>query len=475
MHLKSRFVVSLLVVDFVTVMLALFVSYFFRGSDFALTFLAPVADNYLESIVFFKYSFKFYALFLFSAVVVGLYKFNLLESFVAQLKALIKTLFVALSLLVFYYFFKRTFVFSRFVILMTFCLVFALILCSRFVFYKYYKYLQRTKYQKSLVVFCDSAELLNRLLASKKVFEGFACLGYFADKNLKVNLKYLGKFNSESKKHCSYLRSSILQLGNLQSDLESWLLDRARYNQLEYFYVSHMQAFSQKLLDLQSRFGLQSLHLTQTTIYQWPGLFKRLFDVIVSGLLLIVFVPVWLLVPILIKLDSRGDVLFKYLDDGSVVKRVGFRGQLFYMLKYRTMRPKSHDMRYEQLSNKNSREDSPLVKITDDPRVTKLGKFLRRYDIDELPQLWNVFKGDMSLVGPRPHLPEEVSKYKKHHNFVFTVKPGITGLSQVSGRCKLDFEKEVELDTYYIENWSLWLDIKILFRTLKVVLSKNNS
>jgi len=127
------------------------------------------------------------------------------------------------------------------------------------------------------------------------------------------------------------------------------------------------------------------------------------------------------------------------------------------------------------LSGKNTRGETPLVKITNDPRVTKLGVFLRLFDIDELPQLWNVFKGDMSLVGPRPHLPEEVSKYKKHHNFVFTVKPGITGLSQVTGRCKLDFEKEVELDTYYIENWSLWLDIKILFKTIKVVLTKNNS
>ena len=153
MHLKSRFVVSLLLVDFVTVMLALFVSYFFRGSDFALTFLAPVADNYLESIVFFKYSFKFYVLFLFSAVIAGLYKFNLLESFVSQAKALVKTLFVALSLFVFYYFFKRTFVFSRFVILMTFCLVFVMILLSRFVFYQYFKYLQKHKYRKSLVVF----------------------------------------------------------------------------------------------------------------------------------------------------------------------------------------------------------------------------------------------------------------------------------------------------------------------------------
>ena len=475
MHLKSRFVVSLLVVDFVTVMLALFVSYFFRGSDFALTFLAPVADNYLESIVFIKYSFKFYALFLFSAVMAGLYKFNLLESFVAQIKALIKTLFVALSLFVFYYFFKRTFVFSRFVILMTFCLVFGLIVFSRFVFYKYYKYLSRCKYQKSLVIFCNSRELLNRVLATEGVFDGYVLCGYYADKNLKLGVKYLGNFNVNSKKHVNSLDSAILQLGNLDSDLEKWLLDRSRFNQLEYFYVSHMQVFNQKLLDLQSRFGLQSLHLTQTTIYQWPALFKRFFDIILSSFLLILFTPVWLIVPLLIKLDSKGDVLFKYLDDGTVVKRVGYKGQLFYMLKYRTMRPESHSLRYDKLSTQNTRGDSPLVKITNDPRVTKLGKFLRKFDIDELPQLWNVLKGDMSLVGPRPHLPEEVSKYKNHHNFVFTVKPGITGLSQVSGRCKLDFEQEVELDTYYIENWSLWLDIKILFRTVKVVLTKNNS
>ncbi len=475
MHLKSRFVVWLLLSDFLAVMVALFVSYFFRGSDFGLTFLAPVADNYLESIVFVKYSLKFYVLFLFSAVMAGLYRFSLLESFVAQMRSLIKTLFVALSLFVFYYFFKRTFVFSRFVILMTFCLLFVIVLATRYLFFRYYKYLLKHKYQKPLVVFCNSAELLNQLLLSRRVFDGFECLGYYSEKNLKVNLRYLGRFNPDSKKHCAKLQSSILQLGNLGPELEAWLLDRARFNQLEYYYVSHMQVFSQKLLDLQLRFGLQSLHLTQTTIYQWPGLFKRFFDIVVAGLLLLLLLPVWVVLPLLIRLDSQGGVFFKYLDDGSIVKRVGYKGQLFYMLKYRTMKPKTHEMRYEQLSSENTRGESPLVKIIDDPRVTKLGQFLRRYDIDELPQLWNVLKGDMSLVGPRPHLPEEVSKYKKHHNFVFTVKPGITGLSQVSGRCKLDFEKEVELDTYYIENWSLWLDLKILFKTVKVVLTKNNS
>tara|TARA_Y100001970_G_scaffold39866_1_gene49113 strand:- start:5615 stop:5986 length:372 start_codon:yes stop_codon:yes gene_type:complete len=110
-----------------------------------------------------------------------------------------------------------------------------------------------------------------------------------------------------------------------------------------------------------------------------------------------------------------------------------------------------------------------MVKIKNDPRVTRLGKFLRRFDIDELPQLLNVLLGDMSLVGPRPHLKEEVERYQNHHNFVFTIKPGITGLPQISGRSDLDFESEIVLDSNYIQNWTFYLDLKILLKTPFVV------
>jgi lipopolysaccharide/colanic/teichoic acid biosynthesis glycosyltransferase len=111
------------------------------------------------------------------------------------------------------------------------------------------------------------------------------------------------------------------------------------------------------------------------------------------------------------------------------------------------------------------RSDSPLVKIKDDPRVTRVGKWIRRFSIDELPEFFLVLRGDMSLVGPRPHLPEEVAKYKKHHRRVLRMKPGITGLAQVSGRSDLNFEDEVRLDTFYMENWALWLDLVILVKT----------
>ena len=140
--------------------------------------------------------------------------------------------------------------------------------------------------------------------------------------------------------------------------------------------------------------------------------------------------------------------------------------------------PNTHNLRYTELANKNTRgtfgKDTPLVKIKDDPRVTRVGKILRKTSIDEFPQLFNVLRGEMSLVGPRPHLPEEVANYKKHHKFVLAIKPGITGLAQTSGRSDLNFEEEVRLDTYYIEHWSLWLDIIILFKTFAVIFKSYN-
>ncbi len=114
----------------------------------------------------------------------------------------------------------------------------------------------------------------------------------------------------------------------------------------------------------------------------------------------------------------------------------------------------------------NERKDGPLFKIKNDPRITKVGRFIRRYRIDELPQFWNVFVGNISLVGPRPHQPDEIALYQKHHKKVLAIKAGATGLAQVSGSSDLPFEREVALDTFYVENWSLWLDIKIILKTV---------
>ena len=143
-------------------------------------------------------------------------------------------------------------------------------------------------------------------------------------------------------------------------------------------------------------------------------------------------------------------------------------------LFFRSMIKNAHKMKKE-IMEQNERKDGPLFKIKNDPRITNLGKFLRKYSIDELPQLFNVLKGDMSLVGPRPHESEEVEKYKRGYKRLLNIKPGISGMAQVSGRSSLIFSEEAKLDIFYIENWSLFLDLIILIKTIKVIFKKEES
>jgi lipopolysaccharide/colanic/teichoic acid biosynthesis glycosyltransferase len=193
---------------------------------------------------------------------------------------------------------------------------------------------------------------------------------------------------------------------------------------------------------------------------------KRAFDLFFGSLMLLLTLPFWLLIGLAIKLDSLGPIFFARYPNDKLVLRVGHGGRLFHFVKFRSMQINDHKCRYKMKSHRAG----PLVKIKNDPRVTRVGSFLRRTSLDELPNLIAVIKGDMSLVGPRPHLPEEVAKYPKKALGVLAVKPGLTGLPQVSGRSDLNFTKEVKLDLEYIEKWSLWLDCKILFRTALVVL-----
>ncbi|NQV88769.1 MAG: sugar transferase [Parcubacteria group bacterium] len=222
--------------------------------------------------------------------------------------------------------------------------------------------------------------------------------------------------------------------------------------------------------------GVPVIEVQKTPLDGWGAIYKRVFDVVGALLLIILTSPIMIITAIAIKVDSRGPVFFKTLDDGSKSQRIGQSGRPFPYFKFRSMRPGTHSMRYDELSGDNTRKDSPLVKIKHDPRVTRVGAFIRKFSIDELPEFFLVLTGRMSLVGPRPHLPEEVDQYKPEQRKVLTIKPGITGMAQISGRADLDFNDEVRLDTYYIEHWSPWLDLYILFKTpLVVIFSKGAS
>jgi lipopolysaccharide/colanic/teichoic acid biosynthesis glycosyltransferase len=190
---------------------------------------------------------------------------------------------------------------------------------------------------------------------------------------------------------------------------------------------------------------------------------KRMLDVIISLLLLILLLPLFLVIAITIKIEDSGPVLY-------VARRVGKWGKEFNFPKFRTMAVGS-DRKRKELMDKNIRKEAKAFKGIDDPRVTRFGKFLRKTSMDELPQLWTVLKGDMSLVGPRPPLPDEVALYTLEERRRLDAVPGITGLWQVSGRADVPFEKQMGLDLEYLESRSLWLDIKILLKTIPAVFS----
>ena len=188
---------------------------------------------------------------------------------------------------------------------------------------------------------------------------------------------------------------------------------------------------------------------------------RRVMDVVFSGLLLVAASPIMASAGVAIKLTSRGPMFFKQ-------ERCGLHGRPFVMYKFRSMVDDAEQRRYE-LEALNEM-DGPVFKSSRDPRVTKIGKFLRRFSIDELPQLYNVLKGDMSLVGPRPPLPQEVQRYQRWQRRRLSMKPGITCLWQISGRNQVGFDEWMKLDLNYIDNWSLLLDLKILLKTVPVVL-----
>ncbi|KKW13915.1 MAG: hypothetical protein UY52_C0035G0008 [Parcubacteria group bacterium GW2011_GWC2_49_9] len=232
---------------------------------------------------------------------------------------------------------------------------------------------------------------------------------------------------------------------------------------LGFHYSAGLFEFQSPHIQLETIADVPVVEVLRTRLDGWGKIWKRIFDIVLSFLVMLLLSPIILLVSILIKIDSQGPVIVS-------LERIGERGKTFKFYKFRSMVKNAHLLKKELL-RENDRRDGPLFKIKDDPRVTRVGRLIRKLSLDELPQLWNVFHGDMSLVGPRPHEPEEVQQYERWQRKLLTIKPGMTGLAQISGRSELKFAEEARLDIYYIQNWSIGIDLWILLKTPRVVLS----
>jgi exopolysaccharide biosynthesis polyprenyl glycosylphosphotransferase len=212
--------------------------------------------------------------------------------------------------------------------------------------------------------------------------------------------------------------------------------------------------------------GIPLLDVQERSLRQVARAAKRTTDLVLATFLLVVTAPITGLLGLLIRLESQGPAFLRQ-------ERVGVNGKPFTCLKLRTMRVDASDVQASLQAMNES--DGPLFKLRNDPRCTPLGKRIRRWSLDELPQLWNVVRGDMSLVGPRPPLPHEVAKYDERQMRRLEVKPGMTGIWQISGRSDLSFDEMVMMDIHYVENWSLGLDVTILLRTMAAVLARHGA
>ncbi len=393
----------------------------------------------------------------------SLYAFRTRDSLLHELKQVTKHAPVWALIVMAYFFITRNFMFSRLVLIYSLTFSAILVLIGRILLYGIKILFLKNGWGQIRVILLGNNKMSRKLAQVLQKDPRYFLVG-IAQKPL--DLPELFEKNK--------VDSLIQSAENLTADEERFVLETCESQQVDYHFVPDVLSMERSNLEFLQFGKIPVLHLRPTSLEGWGKVWKRLIDIIGAFVGLVVLSPLLLIIATAIKLDSKGPALFTQLDDGSPALRIGQYGRPFQFFKFRTMAPNSHNKRYAELAEHNIRK-GPIVKIKNDPRVTRLGHFLRRFDLDELPQLWNVLKGDMSLIGPRPHLPEEVKNYQNHHYFLLHIKPGMTGWAQVNGRSDLDFEDEVKLDSYYIRNWSLILDFKILFKTIAVIFQKHQA
>lgn len=453
--------------DYLMIVLAGISAYFIRFSE-TFTEIRP-AYFYLDFLPYLKILAGIALLWLPIFALAGLYNIKSARKLTKEIFRIILACSTGLMLVVVIIFMSRELFDSRFIVLSGWVLAILYVIIARTLV----RLIQRKLFSHDigvrrviLVGNSKTGDLLINKFSQDKTF-GFKVVKRVRDFSTET-AQELAELVQESKKQEKENREvdEIIQSDpNLTKAETLRIYDFADEHQLTFRYVADLLGTKVLKTEIMEISGVPVVEVKKTPLEGWGRIVKRLMDVVGSAVLIIILSPVLLLVALLIKLDSRGPVFFSKKDDGTRLKRVGQGGKLFSYFKFRSMVPGSDSMRYRELAQNNLRNDGPLVKIKDDPRITRVGKFIRKLSLDELPELFLVFTGKMSLVGPRPHLPEEVAKYERHHKKVLTIKPGMTGLAQISGRSDLTFEEEVKLDTYYIENWSLLFDLSILLRT----------
>lgn len=399
----------------------------------------------------------------------GLYNLKGTRKFINELNRVIVGISLGLLLVILLFFFNQNFsqdVFpSRFIILATWGLGIIFVMFGRLVLKSFQNILFRRNIGlHKLVIITGGAEapLIEEVFRNKRHgYEISAELAY--SENI---------FESLEKLYLEKKADEILQSNpNLNYEANLKLVQFARGKGLKFSFVPNLFEVQRNIIETDNVKGLPLISLKNTPLDGWGKVAKRILDITLSLVCLILTAPFFVLIWLAIKTDSKGKAIYSATRGG--------RGGDFRFYKFRTMYShlsvgdgyggQNAEKIRQELWQKNNRggADAPFLKIKNDPRVTRVGKFLRRTKLDEIPQFWNVVKGDMSMVGPRAHVLDEVGRYRNRYPRMFSIKPGAFGMAQIAQVSwpNLPFEEEIRLNTFYIENWSLWLDIKILAKS----------
>ncbi len=465
-RLDLSFAALLLPLDFIALMLAAISAYSLRFSRY-FTELRPI----ITSIPFPSYlvsSALFASIWMFFFALAGLYALSPRRAW-SMLGRVFLASTAGIMVIIASVFFTRALDTSRFVIAAVWGLAIFYVSIGRLLLRRIRRALLRAHIGHRQIALVGSSE------AAYKIAEM-----YKAQPELGLTIKKIfTHWNEEAKKELTNLAHQrdidtvLLAEPELDRSAALDLITLAEENNLDFRYLADLFSASFTNVEIDTIGGIPIIEVKRTPLDGWGRIFKRLFDLITASILILILSPIMIITTIAILIDSRGPILYR-LDDDTPPERIGERGRPFRYFKFRSMFPRTHGMRYEELKHLDVRE-GPLVKIKDDPRITRIGTYIRKWSVDELPELFSVLLGKMSLVGPRPHLPEEVKQYKPHHRRVLAIKPGVTGMAQISGRSDLSFEEEVRLDSWYIEHWSPALDLYILLKTPGAVFRKRGA
>lgn len=456
-------------VDFLMIVLAAITAFAVRNIPQVLA-LKPKLYNYpFESYV--KIVLLVAPLFILVYAFEGLYAIRATRKFWKEALKVFSATSIGLVIVIVAIFLKREWFSSRFIILAAWMFATFYVVFARYLIQLVQKWLLRNRgigvHRVLLIGRNGKMDTLSKLIAQNKN------LGYrVVDQIDTAHLKVIKKIKQEKG-----IDEIILCEPSVTDDEQEKLIDYCAINNITYKYIPTTIQTSKFEIGVLN--GEPLIEVKNTPLDGWGKILKRIFDVAASLIGIIATSPIMILTAVAIKLDSRGPVIYKN-------ERVGNDGKKFFVYKFRYMKwkccvtnenPNLNDaLKLEKsLIEKQSVRKGPLYKIKADPRKTRVGNFIEKYSVDELPQFFNVLFGSMSLVGPRPHQEREVEKYMDYHRRLLTIKPGVTGMAQVSGRSDLDFENEYKLDLYYIENWSLRLDIQICLKTVGVLFKKRKN